>query len=117
MKWTDETFNLMPLPEHVIKQIFVPLTDEEMRRLPPLWEKSECKPSQELLPCHPEPTQQRILKPTRGDIMALIPTKRSSDNTEGHYCISNTQLDSVDSVKYLGVNIDHKLNFKNHSHN
>ena len=41
-------------------------------------------------------------------------TRSTSNITCPSYCINNTQLDSVDSVKYLGVNIDHKLNFKNH---
>ena len=41
-------------------------------------------------------------------------TRSTSNSTCPSYCINNTRLDSVDSVKYLGVNIDHKPNFKNH---
>ena len=83
MRWTKETYNLMPLPEHIIRQIFVPLSEEEMKRLPPLWEKSECKPSQELLPRHTVPQQQRILKPTREDIIASVLTNNDNTSMEG----------------------------------
>ena len=41
-------------------------------------------------------------------------TRSTSNSTCPSYYINITRLDSVDSVKYLGVNIDHKPNFKNH---
>lgn len=68
MTWTDEVFNLMPLPPEVAAQIFVPLTEEEKSRLPSLWEPSECKPSQELLPVHTD-ERPRVLRPTLKEMM------------------------------------------------
>lgn len=72
MKWTSEVFNLMPLPLELINQIFVPLNEEEKSRLPSLYEKSECKPSQELLPKHPAPHRERKLRPTKKEMLASI---------------------------------------------
>ncbi|KAF6031584.1 hypothetical protein EB796_010109 [Bugula neritina] len=69
LKWSSEVFNLVPLPEEVAKQIFIPLNKEEMTRLPILWENSECKPSQELLPKNPEPMRGRKLRPTVTEII------------------------------------------------
>ncbi|KAF6031393.1 hypothetical protein EB796_010308 [Bugula neritina] len=62
LKWSDKVFNLVPIPEEIASSIFIPLNEEEMSRLPPLWEKSECKPSQELLPRSPELVQKRHLR-------------------------------------------------------
>ena len=78
MKWTKETFNLMPLPKQVIEQIFVPLTEEERSRLPPLWEKAECKPSQELLPRNPQPSRQRNLRPTPDEMFLSVAQEDAS---------------------------------------
>jgi len=69
LKWSSEVFNLVPLPEEVAKQIFIPLNTEEMARLPILWENSECKPSQELLPKNLELVRERKLRPTVTEII------------------------------------------------
>ena len=77
MKWTKEKFNLIPMPEHIIKEIFVSLTDEEMKRLSLLWEKTKCKPSQELLPRTTDPSQQHVLKPTREEMKQQYKNQKS----------------------------------------
>lgn len=80
MKWTDETFNLMPLPPQIAAQVFVPLTEEERARLPPLWEPSECKPSQELLPANPEEERQRVLRPSLKEMFMSASKMDSNGN-------------------------------------
>ena len=45
---------------------------------------------------------------------AMRITLSTSNITCPSYYFNNTHLDSVDSVKYLGFNIDHKLDFKNY---
>lgn len=78
MNWTDEVFNLVPIPEHIMKQIFVPFSEEEKKQIPQLFEKAECKPPRDLLPEHVEPQPQRILKPTPEEIMASALTLRDT---------------------------------------
>jgi len=75
LKWSDKVFNLVPIPEEIASSIFIPLNEEEMSRLPPLWEKSECKPSQELLPRSPELVQKRHLRPTMEEILDSLKAK------------------------------------------
>lgn len=85
MGWTNQVFNLMPIPAEAIEKIFVPLTDEEKSRLPQVWEKSECQPSQELLPANEEPQRKRILRPSPKEIMASIrPKLEVSDALVSH---------------------------------
>lgn len=63
-------FNLVPLPPEIAQQVFVPLTAEELARIPELYEKSECKPSQDLLPARPLSGERaRVLKPSLKEMM------------------------------------------------
>lgn len=69
MKWTDEVFNLIPVPPEVVEKIFVPLTEEEIARVPIEWEPAECKTSQHFLPVTPTKKIQRVLRPTMKEMM------------------------------------------------
>lgn len=75
MHWTDEVFNLFPVPASVWLSQFVPLTEEEKSRLPPLWEETECKPAQDLPKESSDAPKSRIrvLKPTREEVNAFAP--------------------------------------------
>jgi len=70
-------YDLLPLPAEVAKQIFIPLTPEERAQIPPLWEPSECKPSQDLgAPVQPP---HRVLKPDMAELMQSMRVHHSEE--------------------------------------
>jgi len=96
LKWSEETYDLLPLPPDVAKQIFIPLTKEEKSLIPTLWQPSECKPSQDLSP--PGQPSYRVLKPDMADMMRSLDIHHSSGKKQAHNILSK------DSVELLPDN-------------
>ncbi|XP_067937760.1 FAD-dependent oxidoreductase domain-containing protein 2-like [Watersipora subatra] len=103
MGWTKEVFNLTPLPEEVIGQVFVPLNEEERSRLPPLWEKSECKPSQELLSKTQQPQKIRNLRPTEEEVLNSSSSQASASS---QVCSAPSSPTLPLQTKRLGTHLD-----------